>query len=114
MRHTQLHIIHLRICSFSFSRAFFAGSQRAGAVWTGDNAAEWSHLQMSIPMLLSIGVTGKLCYGKSCFTKCMMKNLTPMNIPQFCNLGNEWLIERIFSKSAVLKYKEISVINLTH
>ena len=44
---------------FIISRAFFAGSQRAGAVWTGDNAAEWSHLQMSIPMLLSIGVTGK-------------------------------------------------------
>jgi len=52
-----------RLRSFVLSRAFFAGSQRAGAVWTGDNAAEWSHLQMSIPMLLSIGVTGVTFIG---------------------------------------------------
>ena len=29
-----------------------------GAVWTGDNAAGWDHLQVSIPMILSIGVAG--------------------------------------------------------
>lgn len=29
-----------------------------GAVWTGDNAAEWSHLKVSIPMLLSLSVAG--------------------------------------------------------
>lgn len=29
---------------FILSRAFFAGTQRYGAVWTGDNMAEWSHL----------------------------------------------------------------------
>lgn len=29
-----------------------------GAVWTGDNAAEWSHLKMSLPMLLSMNVAG--------------------------------------------------------
>eukprot|EP00731_Ephydatia_muelleri_P027270 Em0019g143a len=44
--------------SFVLSRAFFAGSQRFGAVWTGDNAAGWDHLQVSIPMILSIGVAG--------------------------------------------------------
>ena len=43
---------------FILSRAFFVGSQRAGSIWTGDNIAEWSHLQMSIPMLLSLSVTG--------------------------------------------------------
>lgn len=47
-----------RLRPFVLSRAFFAGSQRAGAIWTGDNAAEWSHLQMSIPMLLSVGTAG--------------------------------------------------------
>ena len=31
---------------FVLSRAFFAGSQRFGAIWTGDNAAKWSHLQV--------------------------------------------------------------------
>uniref|UniRef100_A0A7S3PMI1 DUF5110 domain-containing protein n=2 Tax=Aplanochytrium stocchinoi TaxID=215587 RepID=A0A7S3PMI1_9STRA len=44
--------------SFVLSRAFFAGSQRFGAIWTGDNAAEWSHLAASIPMLLTIGLAG--------------------------------------------------------
>ncbi|XP_065068452.1 neutral alpha-glucosidase AB-like isoform X2 [Rhopilema esculentum] len=43
---------------FVLSRAFFAGSQRFGAVWTGDNAAEWDHLKISIPMCLSIGIAG--------------------------------------------------------
>lgn len=43
---------------FVLSRAFFAGSQRVGAIWTGDNAAEWAHLEVSVPMLLSIGLSG--------------------------------------------------------
>ena len=29
-----------------------------GAVWTGDNKAEWSHLKASIPMLLSMNIAG--------------------------------------------------------
>mmetsp|Transcript_30849 Transcript_30849/g.69275 ORF Transcript_30849/g.69275 Transcript_30849/m.69275 type:complete len:938 (-) Transcript_30849:398-3211(-) len=43
---------------FVLSRAFYAGSQRYGAIWTGDNAAEWSHLKIAAPMLLSIGLGG--------------------------------------------------------
>ncbi|XP_028409802.1 neutral alpha-glucosidase AB-like isoform X2 [Dendronephthya gigantea] len=43
---------------FVLSRAFFAGTQRYGAIWTGDNIAEWSHLKMSLPMMLTLGVTG--------------------------------------------------------
>eukprot|EP00117_Sycon_ciliatum_P017449 scpid32873/ scgid16435/ Neutral alpha-glucosidase AB; Alpha-glucosidase 2; Glucosidase II subunit alpha len=43
---------------FVLSRAFFAGSQRFGAIWTGDNTADWGHLKASMPMLLSIGLTG--------------------------------------------------------
>ncbi|XP_074991304.1 neutral alpha-glucosidase AB isoform X1 [Calonectris borealis] len=43
---------------FVLSRAFFAGSQRYGAVWTGDNTAEWEHLKISIPMCLSFGLAG--------------------------------------------------------
>lgn len=41
---------------FVLSRSFFAGSQRYGAIWTGDNAAEWSHLKISSPMLLGLNV----------------------------------------------------------
>mmetsp|Transcript_3080 Transcript_3080/g.3314 ORF Transcript_3080/g.3314 Transcript_3080/m.3314 type:complete len:99 (+) Transcript_3080:1250-1546(+) len=27
-------------------------------MWTGDNAAEWSHLKISVPMLLSMNTAG--------------------------------------------------------
>ncbi|XP_051117289.1 probable glucan 1,3-alpha-glucosidase [Andrographis paniculata] len=43
---------------FVLSRAFFPGSQRYGAVWTGDNTAEWDQLRVSVPMILSLGLTG--------------------------------------------------------
>eukprot|EP00045_Choanoeca_perplexa_P014658 m.174061 g.174061 ORF g.174061 m.174061 type:complete len:906 (+) comp16750_c0_seq2:34-2751(+) len=43
---------------FVLSRAFFAGSQKYGAIWTGDNVAAWDHLEVSIPMLLSMSVAG--------------------------------------------------------
>ncbi|KAI9350705.1 glycosyl hydrolases family 31-domain-containing protein [Obelidium mucronatum] len=43
---------------FVLSRAFFIGTQRYGAIWTGDNTAQWEHLEASIPMLLTIGVSG--------------------------------------------------------
>ncbi|KAM6968671.1 neutral alpha-glucosidase C [Tautogolabrus adspersus] len=43
---------------FVLSRSFFAGSQRFGAVWTGDNVASWDYLKISIPMLLSLSVAG--------------------------------------------------------
>jgi len=41
---------------FVLSRSFFAGSQKYGSIWTGDNAAEWSHLAIASPMLLSLNV----------------------------------------------------------
>ena len=43
---------------FVLSRSFFAGSQRSGPIWTGDNAATWEHLRLSVPMLLSISIAG--------------------------------------------------------
>uniref|UniRef100_A0A8C9ZS90 Glucosidase alpha, neutral C n=1 Tax=Sander lucioperca TaxID=283035 RepID=A0A8C9ZS90_SANLU len=43
---------------FVLSRSFFAGSQRLGAIWTGDNVASWEYLRISIPMLLSLSVAG--------------------------------------------------------
>ena len=43
---------------FVLTRAFFAGSQRLGAMWTGDNQASWGHLAASIPMILNQGVAG--------------------------------------------------------
>jgi len=48
---------------FVLSRSFFAGSQKYGAVWTGDNTAEWSHLRASIPMLLSLQISAIVFSG---------------------------------------------------
>jgi alpha 1,3-glucosidase len=43
---------------FVLSRAFYAGSQRFGAIWTGDNEAKWEHLAIASKMLLTIGAAG--------------------------------------------------------
>jgi alpha 1,3-glucosidase len=43
---------------FILTRSFFAGSQRLGAMWTGDNEAKWEHLAISFPMILSNGIAG--------------------------------------------------------
>eukprot|EP00064_Thunnus_orientalis_P021245 superscaffoldBa00006329_g21403 len=50
---------------FVLSRSFFAGSQRLGAIWTGDNVASWEYLKISIPMLLSLSVAGIVFCGGS-------------------------------------------------
>lgn len=44
--------------SFFLTRAGFAGIQRWSAVWTGDNQSLWEHLEMSIPMLCNLGLSG--------------------------------------------------------
>jgi len=43
---------------FVLSRAFFAGTQQYGAIWTGDNTADWCHLKMATPMLLTLAISG--------------------------------------------------------
>ncbi|KAJ7374235.1 hypothetical protein OS493_007312 [Desmophyllum pertusum] len=43
---------------FVLSRAFFAGTQRNGPIWTGDNTAEWGHLKASLPMILTLNLVG--------------------------------------------------------
>uniref|UniRef100_A0A182QSP4 Glucosidase II subunit alpha n=1 Tax=Anopheles farauti TaxID=69004 RepID=A0A182QSP4_9DIPT len=47
-----------RLRPFILTRSHFAGSQRYAAVWTGDNMADWGHLQASIKMCLSLAVAG--------------------------------------------------------
>lgn len=47
-----------RLRPFILTRAHYAGTQRSSSVWTGDNTAEWGHLRISEPMLLSLSVTG--------------------------------------------------------
>lgn len=48
---------------FILSRSFFSGSQRYGAVWTGDNTADWHHLALTVRMLLPLQITGIIFSG---------------------------------------------------
>src|SRR5271170_2426689 len=43
---------------FVLTRAAYAGAERYAATWTGDNSSTWNHLGMSVPMLLSLGISG--------------------------------------------------------
>ncbi|CAH1961001.1 unnamed protein product [Acanthoscelides obtectus] len=43
---------------FILTRGHFAGSQRYTAMWTGDNAADWSHLAISYAMCASEALGG--------------------------------------------------------
>ncbi|MEN9202663.1 MAG: glycoside hydrolase family 31 protein [Thermostichus sp. DG_1_6_bins_120] len=43
---------------FVLTRSGFAGIQRWAAVWTGDNQSSWEHLEMSLPMVCNLGLSG--------------------------------------------------------
>lgn len=43
---------------FVITRACYSGSQKYTTVWTGDNQSLWSHLKMSIPQVLNLGMSG--------------------------------------------------------
>lgn len=43
---------------FVITRACYAGTQKYSTVWTGDNHSIWAHLQMAIPQLCSLGLSG--------------------------------------------------------
>ncbi|CAO3616261.1 unnamed protein product [Cunninghamella blakesleeana] len=43
---------------FVLTRGFYAGSQRHGPAWTGDNMADWDGLYYSTPMVLANGLGG--------------------------------------------------------
>jgi len=40
------------------TRATYAGGQRYAAVWTGDNSSLWEHLRLSLPELMTMGLSG--------------------------------------------------------
>jgi alpha-glucosidase len=44
--------------SFVLTRSGYAGIQRWSAVWTGDNHSRWEYLEMSLPMLCNLGLSG--------------------------------------------------------
>lgn len=43
---------------FVITRACYSGSQKYSTVWTGDNNSLWAHVQMAIPRLCNLGMSG--------------------------------------------------------
>ncbi|HXB13436.1 MAG TPA: TIM-barrel domain-containing protein, partial [Bacteroidia bacterium] len=48
---------------FVLSRSNFLGGQQYAATWTGDNAATTSFMQLSVPMILTMGLSGQPMIG---------------------------------------------------
>ena len=43
---------------FIVTRAGFSGLQRYTSIWTGDNSADWEHLELAVEMTLGLGISG--------------------------------------------------------
>ncbi len=43
---------------FIVTRAGFSGLQRYSSIWTGDNWADWEHLDLAVGMTLGLGISG--------------------------------------------------------
>ena len=43
---------------YIITRAAYAGTQKYSTVWTGDNQSLWTHLQMMVPQLCNLGLSG--------------------------------------------------------
>jgi alpha-glucosidase len=48
---------------FVLSRSNFLGGQRYAANWTGDNLSTWAHLKLSVPMSITLGLSGQPISG---------------------------------------------------
>lgn len=48
---------------YVLTRSSYLGGQKYSVAWTGDNCSTWSHLQTSIPMILSLGLSGQPVVG---------------------------------------------------
>ncbi|WP_416666158.1 glycoside hydrolase family 31 protein [Egbenema bharatensis] len=57
----EKHRPHQR--SFVLTRSGFAGIQRWSSVWLGDNTSLWDQLEMSLPMLCNMGLSGVAFVG---------------------------------------------------
>jgi alpha 1,3-glucosidase len=51
---------------FVLTRSFFAGSQRFGAMWTGDNLGTWEHMAVGLKMVLANNIAGMTFSGCAC------------------------------------------------
>ncbi|MDQ2767537.1 MAG: DUF5110 domain-containing protein, partial [Gemmatimonadota bacterium] len=54
-----LRALRPQLRPFVITRAAYTGVQRYSSVWTGDNGSTWDHLRLSLPMVISLGLTGE-------------------------------------------------------
>ena len=52
-----------RLRPFVLTRSFYAGTQRYGAMWTGDNLGTWEHMAVGIKMCLANNIAGVVFAG---------------------------------------------------
>ncbi|KAI0313324.1 alpha-glucosidase [Amylostereum chailletii] len=48
---------------FVLTRSFYAGTQRYGAMWTGDNLGTWDHMAVGVKMVLANNIAGMVFAG---------------------------------------------------
>lgn len=73
MKHEEMHNIYGHLMAkatyeglkrldnrrpFVITRACYAGTQKYATAWTGDNQSIWAHIQMAIPQLCNLGLSG--------------------------------------------------------
>ncbi|HEX4155408.1 MAG TPA: TIM-barrel domain-containing protein [Acidobacteriaceae bacterium] len=56
--HDGLLTLRPNVRPFVLTRASYAGGQRYGATWTGDNSSTWNHLRQTTPQLENLGLSG--------------------------------------------------------
>lgn len=69
---------------FVLTRSFFSGSQRFGAMWTGDNLGTWEHMAVGIKMVLANGIAGMS------FAGCKSTSFIS-SVCLSCRSGRRWL-----------------------
>ncbi len=70
------------------TRATYAGGQRYAAQWSGDNWGTWDHLRLSMPMLMSMGLSGLQFSGAD------IGGISPVPSPE---LYARWLQAGVFT-----------------
>jgi alpha-glucosidase len=56
--HDGLLALRPNVRPFVMTRASYAGGQRYGVTWTGDNSSSWDHLKLAVQQMLSLGLSG--------------------------------------------------------
>lgn len=77
---------------FILSRSNFLGGQKYAATWTGDNVSSWEHLKLSIPMSLTLGLSGQPISGPDIGG--FLGNCTPELLGHWMALGAYYPIAR--------------------